>query len=50
MNTLSHEQAAGLRKHITSTSVFEGLQADQLTDMESMGVYMEYHQELVVAD
>lgn len=50
MNSLTHEQAAARHCHLTSTGVLEGLNDSQLADLESMGIYMQYHRELVVAD
>ena len=50
MNTLEIDQATDLDARITATGVFKGLSQEQLADLESMGVYMEYHQEPVVAD
>jgi CRP-like cAMP-binding protein len=50
MNSLTHEQAAAKQCHLTPAGVLEGLEPAQVTDLESMGIHMEYHRELVVAD
>ena len=50
VNTLSHEQAEKKRLKIPASGIFAGLRPDQLTDLEAMGVYLEYDEELVTAD
>ncbi|MDD2706924.1 MAG: cyclic nucleotide-binding domain-containing protein [Verrucomicrobiae bacterium] len=50
MNSLTHEQASSKQCHLTPSGVLDGLDSGQIADLESMGIYMEYHRELVVAD
>ena len=50
MKVLPHEEALDKKCHLTNTGVLDGLSREQITDLEFMGVYMEYHEELVVAD
>jgi CRP-like cAMP-binding protein len=50
MNTLEIQKVGEIDARITATGVFEGLSCEQLAEMESMGVYMEYYQEPVLSD
>lgn len=50
MNSLTHEQARARQAQITASGVLDGLDSQQVADIEGMGVYMDYNRELVVAD
>ena len=50
MNTIPPDQISRLKKRLSPVGVFEGLQPEQVRDLEGQGIYLQYHQELVVAD
>ncbi len=50
MNRLTHEQAHSWQVQLTPRGVLDGLESQQVGDLEKMGVYMDYNRELVVAD
>jgi CRP-like cAMP-binding protein len=49
MNTLASDQISQRQLHITETGIFSGLKEENLKELESRGVYMEYEQEIVTA-
>jgi len=49
MNTFTPEEVTERKLHISETGIFAGLKSETLHHLESMGVYMEYQQEMVAA-